>query len=57
MRTYGRTDIHTSQKTLKVMYNFQHNFQTSISHEDTNRIIKEKTEYSINTYGALDVRL
>ena len=35
---------------------YRHNFQTWISHENTNRIIK-KTEYSINIYVALNVRL
>ena len=36
---------------------YRHNFQTWISHENTNRIIPKKTEYSINIYGALDVPL
>ena len=32
-------------------------FQTWISHENTNRIIQKKSEYSVYVYGALDVRL
>ena len=32
-------------------------FQIWISHEDTNRIIQKKSEYSVYVYGALDVRL
>ena len=32
-------------------------FQTWISHENTNRIIQRKSEYSVYVYGALDVRL
>ena len=32
-------------------------FQTWISHQNTNRIIQKKSEYSVYVYGALDVRL
>ena len=30
-------------------------FQTWISHENTNRTVKKKSEYSVFVYGALDV--
>ena len=36
---------------------YRHNFQTWISHENTNRIIQKKSEYNFYVYGALDVRL
>ena len=35
---------------IKVMFNTE-------SLENTNRIIKQKSEYSINIYGALDERV
>ena len=36
---------------------YRHNFQTWISHENTDRIIQKKSEYSVYVYEVLDVRL
>ena len=43
--------------TYIIGFIYRHNFQTWISHENTNRIVQKKSEHSINIYGTLDVRV
>ena len=46
-----------TNRTCERDVKYRHNFQTWISHENSNIIVQKKSEYSINIYETLDVRV